>query len=156
MKSIERYIIINASSELKIPYMYIKLSVATKIQEKSARTQKKKPNATFIELKLPCRGPIAATPPTRKRRIPNPPSHSIHCSPFPVNAIITENEIGNIPQDNGYRTALGLGFSSIFCHPKLSGDLSLALTIKTTTHHQMDDVNIDSLLHILHQPYELE
>ena len=136
--------------------MYSKLSVATKIHEKRARIQKKKPKPTFMELKHPCRGPIAATPPTRKRRIPNPPSHSIQCSPFPVNAIIIENAIGKIPQDKGYRTALGFGLSSIFCQPKLSGDLSLALTIKITAHHQKDDVNIDFLLHILHQLCELE
>ena len=136
--------------------MYSKLPVATKTQEKRARIQKKNPNATLIELKHPWRGPIALTPPTKNRSIPNPPSHSIQCSPFPVNAIITENAIGRMPQDRGYRTVLGLGLSSIRCQPKCSGDLSLALTIQITTHHQKDDVGINFVLHIPHQLYVLE
>ena len=113
--------------------------------------QKKKPDAILIELKAPCRGPTALTPPMRNKIIPIAPDQAIHSSPVRVIIIINAKTIGSIPHERGYKTAFGFGFKSTMFQPNDSGDVSLALTILITT-RQMDDVGIDFLLRTLHQP----
>lgn len=117
--------------------------------------QKKKPDAILIELKAPCRGPTALTPPMRNKIIPIAPDQAIHSSPVRVIIIINAKTIGSIPHERGYKTAFGFGFKSTMFQPNDSGDVSLALTILITT-RQMDDVGIDFLQRTLHQPYGQE